>query len=85
VPTYTVMLACEYSYYERIKLLIQEHHGQVLDEDFAVDVTLTARFATWYFDLFQDGLRELTRGALKAEIIEFNPETILPMGNFPDP
>jgi uncharacterized YigZ family protein len=85
VPTYTVMLACEYSYYERIKQLIQENHGQVLDEDFAVDVTLTARFATWHFDPFQDGLRDLTRGALKAEIIETNSETILPMGDFPDP
>lgn len=84
VPTYTVMLACEYSYYERIRLLVLEHHGHLLDAEFAADVTLTARFATWHFDPFQSRLRELTRGALQAEIIEENPETILPLDAFPE-
>ncbi len=83
IPTYTVMLACDYPYFERIRLLIQELHGQTLDEDFGVDVTITARFAVWSLEAFQDALRELTRGALQAEIIETNPETIMPLGSFP--
>jgi len=83
VPTYTAMLACEYSFFERIRLLIQEYHGQILDEDFGADITITARFVTWRFDKFQDGLRELTHGSLQAEIIETNPETILPLDSFP--
>jgi uncharacterized YigZ family protein len=84
IPTHTVMLACEYSYYERIRLMIAEHQGQILDEDFGVDVTLTARFATWRLPPFQAALRELTRGALQAEIIETDPETIMPLGSFSD-
>lgn len=83
IPTYTVMLACDYSLFERVRLLVEAHHGQNLDEDFAVDVTLTLRFATWHFETFQSALRELSRGALQAEIIESNPETIMPVDSFP--
>lgn len=82
IPTYTVMLACDYSYFERVRLLIRSHHGQTLDEDFGADVTVTARFATWLLPPFQDALRELSRGTLQAEIIESNPETIMPVGSF---
>ena len=45
VPTATVMLAFEYSFFERIRLLAAEHRGLILDEDFGADVTLTIRFA----------------------------------------
>jgi uncharacterized YigZ family protein len=82
IPTHTVMLACDYALFERIRLLIQEHGGQALDEDFGADVTITARFATWRLPPFQDALRELSRGALQAEIVESNPETIMPLGSF---
>ena len=85
VPTHTVMLACEYVLFDRVRLLVQEHHGVLLDQDFAADVTLTARFATWHLDAFQAALRELSRGALQAEIIETDPETIMPLGSFPGP
>jgi uncharacterized YigZ family protein len=83
IPTHTVMLACPYPYFDRVRLLIVAHHGLILDEDFGVDVTITARFATWHLPPLQDGLRELTRGALQAEIIETDPETIMPIGAFP--
>jgi uncharacterized YigZ family protein len=83
VPTHTVMLAFDYSLFERIRLLVQAHHGQILDEDFGADVTLTARFAAWHLDDFQADLRELTRGSLQAEIIESNPETIMPLDSLP--
>jgi uncharacterized YigZ family protein len=79
VPTHTVMLAFDYSLFERIRLLVQSHHGQILDEDFGADVTLTARFIAWHLDDFRADLRELTRGSLQAEIIESNPETIMPL------
>jgi uncharacterized YigZ family protein len=85
ISTHTVMLACEYSLFERIRLLIQAHHGQTLDEDFGADVTITAQFAVWHLDGFQAALSELTRGAQQAEIIETNPETIMPIGSFPGP
>ncbi len=79
-PTHTVMVAAPYPYYEQIKLLVEEHHGQMLDQEFAVDVTLTARFTLERFEPFQAGLRELTRGTVEGVIIETNLETILPIG-----
>lgn len=83
IPTHTVMLACEYTYFDRVRLLIAAHHGQILDEDFGADVTLTIRFAAWSLPPFQEALRELSRGSLKAEIIETDPETIMPLDFFP--
>ena len=85
IPTHTVMLACDYSYFERIRLMIAAQHGQILDEEFGADVTITARFAVWFLPPFQEALRELTRGSLQAEIIETNPETIMPLDSFPGP
>ena len=85
IPTHTVMLACAYSYFDRVRLLIQAHHGQVLDEDFGADVTVTARFAAWHLEPFQSALSDLSRGSLRAEIIESNPETIMPLDAFPGP
>ncbi len=85
IPTHTVMLACEYSTFERIRLLIQANRGQVVDEDFGADVTITARFAAWLLEPFQNALSELTRGSVRAEIIESNPETIMPLDSFLGP
>lgn len=82
VPTHTVMLVCAYPYFERIRLMAAENRGQILDEDFGADITMTIRFATWRLAPFQDSLRELTRGELQAEIIETNLETIMPLGTF---
>jgi uncharacterized YigZ family protein len=83
VPTHTVMAAFDYTYFERVRQLVAANYGQVLDEDFGADVTLTARFIVSYLPRFQESLRELTRGVVQAEIIETNPETILPLGAFP--
>jgi uncharacterized YigZ family protein len=79
VPTHTVMLALPYSYLERTRLVIAAHQGQILDEDFGVDVTITARFAVEHLDAFQSALREMSRGQLEAEIVETNEDTILPI------
>lgn len=83
VPTHTVMIALPYNFLERLRLLVQEYHGQILDETFAADVTLTCRFAVAAFGPFQAALREASHGTLQAEIIETNPETIMPIGSFP--
>ena len=83
VPTHTVMLAIDYSNFERARQLVAAHYGQILDVDFGADVTITARFIDRFVPPFQDALRELTRGAVQAEIVESNPETILPLDAFP--
>ena len=70
VPTHTVMLAVPYAFLERARLLIAAHNGRTDDEDFAADVTITARFAVPDFPPFQEALQEASHGSLAAEIIE---------------
>lgn len=82
VPTVTAMMAFPYSLFERVRQLAGKHHGQILDEDFGADVTVTARFAEERFPAFQSDLIELSRGEVRAEVIEANPETIFPLGSF---
>ncbi|MFM8320683.1 MAG: YigZ family protein [Chloroflexota bacterium] len=70
IPTHTVMAAVPYNWYERLKLLIEAHHGQLSEQDFAADVTVTARFPVERFAAFQQALGEASHGSLQAEIIE---------------
>jgi uncharacterized YigZ family protein len=84
VPTHTALITAPYSYFERIRLAIEAHHGQILEEEFAVDVTTTARFAIGHFPPFQAALQELSRGAIEAEIVETNTATIMPLGTMGD-
>ena len=80
VPTATLMVAVPYSLYERTRLLVDEYGAQLLDEDFAADVTLTARFAAERVEAFQSALRELSAGRIEAEVVEEDAETIMPVG-----
>jgi uncharacterized YigZ family protein len=82
VPTHTVMLVFPYPYFENVRRLVAENKGKILDEDFAADVTVTALFSVELFDGFQKELGELTRGMIKAEIIETRSDTIMPPGSF---
>ncbi len=79
VPTHTIMVAVPYSFFERLRLLMDAHGGEILDEDFAADVTVTGRFITDRFPAFQSALAEQSNGTLAAEIIETNEETIMPL------
>jgi len=85
VPTHTVMLALPYTHLERIRLLVAAHNGRILEEDFAADITLTAQFTVEQFPAFQTALQEMTHGTLVAEIVDTNPETIMPLGTFAFP
>ena len=80
VSTHTVMIAAPYALFERLRLLIDRYQGQILDEDFAADVTLTARFPVEQVPGFQDALQELSSGSVEAEIVETDRETIMPLG-----
>lgn len=75
VLTHTTMLGLPYNWLERARLLVAAHHGQVLSEDFAAEITLTARFAVRDFEPFQQALSENSNGNLSAEIVE--TETVL--------
>jgi uncharacterized YigZ family protein len=78
--THAVMLAVPYPLFEQVKRLVGAHNGRILDETFAADVTVTARFTVAAFPDFQAALQELSGGQIAAEIVETNEETIMPLG-----
>ena len=79
VATHTVVVTIPYSYFERTQRLVAAYAGQMIGQAFSVEVTLTLRFAVERLPAFQGALREMSNGALQADIIETNPATILPI------
>lgn len=79
VPTHTVVIGVPYSAFEQVRLLVRAHHGAILDEDFATDVMVTARFAVEHFPPFQVALQQLSGGRIEAEVFETDQATIMPI------
>jgi putative IMPACT (imprinted ancient) family translation regulator len=75
VSVHVAMAAIPYNLLERVRLLVRRRGGEILGEDFAADITMTLQFPVDSFDAFQNELRELSAGKLKAEVIE-SKETI---------
>ena len=70
VPVHVAMVAIPYNLLERMRLLIARQGGEILDEDFAGDITMTIQFPVDVFESFQSELREISAGKLHAEVIE---------------
>jgi len=70
IAVHVAMVVIPYNLLERVRLLVKRNHGEVLGEDFAADITMTLQFPVESFPGFQDGLRELSAGKWKAEVIE---------------
>jgi len=79
VPTHTILIPAPYHLYEQIRRLVAAHRGQILDEDFGTDVTMTTRFVFEDLPPFEDDLQELSNGTLQGEIVETNQATIMPI------
>lgn len=77
VLTHTALLVLPYHLLERVRLLVGEGNGRILDETFAADITMTLQFVTDQFPVFQEALREMSHGALEAEIIETSEAIII--------
>lgn len=77
VPTHTMMLALPYSHLERVRLLIAESAGQILEEVFAADVTIVAQFVVEKWPDFARALEEMSHGSLQAELVEMNQVKIV--------
>ena len=78
VQTHTIMLVFPYTYLERVRLLVASQSGTVLDEDFAVEVTLTARLRVENLPAFQASLSDLTKGKVQPEVIE-TEQVLMPL------
>ena len=70
VPTHTALVALPYGYLERVRRAVSSHGGELLDEGFAGDVTVTARFPIDWFPAFQRALQEMSAGQLDAVVVE---------------
>jgi uncharacterized YigZ family protein len=70
IPVYLAMVVIPYSFLERVRLLITRQSGEILDEEFAADITMTMQFPVDAFEVFQTELRQLSAGKLKAEVVE---------------
>lgn len=70
VPVYVAMVAIPYNLLERVRLLVSRQRGEIVEEEFAGDITMTLEFPVDSFDGFQSELREISAGKLKAEVIE---------------
>jgi uncharacterized YigZ family protein len=66
VPTHTLLVATPYPLFERVRLAVEAHGGQILEEEFAAEVTITARFPVERVAAFQATLQELSTLALHA-------------------
>ena len=77
VPTHTIMAEYPYRLVTPVRQLVAAQRGQILDEEFAASVTLTARFPVEHFPAFQSALQALTNGSVQAEIIE-SGEILIP-------
>ncbi len=76
VPVHIAMVAIPYNLLERVRLLTTRSHGEVLEEDFATDITMTLQFPVDSFESFQNDLRELSAVKLNAEIIESREKVV---------
>jgi uncharacterized YigZ family protein len=78
VPTDTIVIVVPYSWFERLRSMVEAHGGQIIEQDFAVDVTLTITMATDRFLGFSSALKEVSHGRLKAIVVETR-EAIIPL------
>lgn len=84
VPTHRVAVTLPYSLYERVRQAVDRCTGQVIDEQFATDVTLTARFAAVQLDTFLRAVQELSGGAIEPQVIGGVETAIMPISQDED-
>lgn len=79
IPTHLLMLVLSYSQFELIRRLVQQTGGEMISEEFGGDVTLTIRLPVSRFEAFNEAVTQLGKGTIVMEIVETNPETIVPV------
>ena len=78
IPTVTFKISVAYNGYERMRKLIESRSGNILDQDFSGDVSITARIAAEGFDSLQTAMIDATHGLSEVLVIS-QEETIVPI------
>jgi uncharacterized YigZ family protein len=76
LPTVTVMVGLPYRWIERFRRLVSAYGGRILEEDFAGEVTVAARFPSDKMPAFDQALSEASNGILQALVISQEEELI---------
>lgn len=84
VSTTTLMFELEYAQLSGARRLVNNFHGEILDEDFQVNIWLTARFISDQVESFKSSLREFGCGAIKVMDVEINPDSLFPVSPMDD-
>ncbi|MEE4195649.1 MAG: YigZ family protein [Anaerolineae bacterium] len=79
VATSTVAFEMPYSFFERARLMAAEYHGEILDEEFGVNVLMTIRFERAQVEAFRAALLERTQGQTELMVVEENDHDIFPI------
>jgi len=79
VATSLIMVTIAYSLLERLRLLVSEFGGRLIEEEFTGEVTITLRLRDERVDRFFARLNDMTRGHTNAIIIEKQANTIMPV------
>jgi uncharacterized YigZ family protein len=77
-PVHHVRFVMPYPIYEQARNLITHLGGELVEEDFAVEVTVEVRLLSSQLDALQEGLTELSRGQVEIEILEVDENAIWP-------
>ncbi|HOM67734.1 MAG TPA: YigZ family protein [Brevefilum fermentans] len=81
VATTTIMFVVPYSFFEQTKLMVYNHDGMIMDQNFGADVTLTVRLINKHLASFKDRMDNLTHGGIEFITIEERENTIMPLRN----
>jgi uncharacterized YigZ family protein len=68
-PCTLFLLTSTYPLYEQVKLLLESHGAQILDTDFAADITFQIRLRTEMLPDFRKALTELSGGKMEATVV----------------
>jgi uncharacterized YigZ family protein len=79
VATHTLLVVVPYALFERLRLAVEIHAGQILEEAFAAEVSVTARFPVERVPGFQSEVQELSGGRVQGRIIASDEATIVPL------
>ena len=70
IPVHKVTFNLPYGLFEQARLLVQAHAGELLDQDFAAEVTLTVQFPVERLERFKSALSDLSGGTSQVLVIE---------------
>ena len=70
IAKYHIGITVEYTFFERLKLLLAENDALIQSEDFAADVTVYALIPVDNLTAFEDALSELTAGQVSPLVLD---------------